>query len=52
MSGVEEPERYRCRIYAARPDCCRWLARGSGECLAQIEEKLAARRAALQAGAR
>ena len=41
-----EPRRYRCRIYAARPDCCRWLERGSGECLAQIDEKLAARQEA------
>ncbi len=47
-----EPRRYRCRIYAARPDCCRWLERGSGECLTQIDEKAATREAALPAQAR
>jgi Fe-S-cluster containining protein len=44
--------RYRCRIYSARPDCCRWLERASGACLAQIDEKQAARRGALPAAAR
>lgn len=32
-------ERLVCGIYAARPDACRWLERGSGECLTQIAEK-------------
>ncbi|MBW2453962.1 MAG: YkgJ family cysteine cluster protein [Deltaproteobacteria bacterium] len=42
-----DPPRYRCRIYPARPDCCRWLQRGSGECLAQIAAKSEVRQAAL-----
>lgn len=42
-----DPPRFTCRIYAARPDCCRWLQRGSGECQAQLAAKAAARRAAL-----
>ncbi len=44
-----DPPRYRCRIYPKRPDCCRWLQRGSGECLAQIAAKSEVRRAALLA---
>lgn len=47
-----DPPRYRCCIYPARPDCCRWLQRGSGECLAQIAEKTGARLAALPPPAR
>lgn len=30
---------YRCAIYPMRPDACRWLQRGSGECLRQIGVK-------------
>jgi len=38
--GTAPPVRWRCAIYAARPDCCRWLERGSGAC----RELLAAHR--------
>ena len=43
------PPRFLCRIYPARPDCCRWLERGSGECRAQIDAKSEVRQAALAA---
>ncbi len=28
-----------CSIHPERPDACRWLERGSGECLHQVETK-------------
>jgi Fe-S-cluster containining protein len=30
---------FRCSIYEARPDCCRWLERGSGACRGERHEK-------------
>ncbi len=29
----------RCTIYPMRPDVCRWLERGSGACLEQVDAK-------------
>jgi uncharacterized protein len=31
--------RYLCSIYERRPDVCRWLERGSGQCRAERHEK-------------
>ncbi len=30
---------FKCAIYAERPDCCRWLERGSGACRGERHEK-------------
>jgi Fe-S-cluster containining protein len=30
---------YLCSVYEARPDVCRWLERGSGQCAAERHEK-------------
>lgn len=38
-----------CSIYGMRPDACRWLERGSGECHSQIAAKSPARDAAFLA---
>lgn len=32
-------EAYLCSIYERRPDVCRWLLRGSGQCAAERHEK-------------
>lgn len=37
-----------CTIYAMRPDACRWLERGSGECRAQLTAKWATREGAFE----
>lgn len=39
-----------CSIYEMRPDVCRWLERGSGECRSQLESKWAVREAAFGRG--
>lgn len=36
----ESAGRFPCAIYACRPDACRWLQVGSGECLDQRRSKL------------
>lgn len=36
---LRRDDRLVCTIYEMRPDACRWLARDSGECLAQVAEK-------------
>ena len=36
---VRRDDRLVCGIYAMRPDACRWLERGSGQCRAQLAEK-------------
>jgi uncharacterized protein len=33
------PGRYACRVYAARPEVCRALERGSPSCEAELQEK-------------
>ena len=35
----EAAGRWHCAIYDVRPDSCRWLARGSGHCLADIARR-------------
>jgi Fe-S-cluster containining protein len=40
---------FRCAIYSVRPDACRWLVAGGGECAAQIAEKRAVASEALVA---
>ncbi|HSC89433.1 MAG TPA: zinc/iron-chelating domain-containing protein, partial [Polyangiaceae bacterium] len=30
---------FRCSVYERRPDVCRWLERGSGQCRADRHEK-------------
>ena len=37
--ALQVTDGYRCAIYPMRPDACRWLERGSGECLRQIDVK-------------
>ncbi len=32
-------EAYLCSVYERRPDVCRWLERGSGQCAAERHEK-------------
>lgn len=39
-------DRVGCTIYAMRPDACRWLERGSGECRSQLGAKWVVREAA------
>lgn len=38
---VYEPTKhqYLCSVYERRPDVCRWLERGSGQCRAELHEK-------------
>jgi hypothetical protein len=31
--------RFTCSIYEERPDCCRWLERGSGACRGELHTK-------------
>jgi hypothetical protein len=37
--ALETSSGARCRIYAQRPDACRWLPQGSGACREQIAQK-------------
>ncbi len=42
--GVDrDTNRVGCTIYEMRPDACRWLERGSGECRSQLSAKWTAR---------
>ena len=40
-----------CTIYEMRPDACRWLERGSGECRSQLAAKWAVREGAFERAA-
>lgn len=44
-------DRVACGIYEERPDACRWLERGSGECRSQLAAKWSAREQAFAAAA-
>ncbi len=35
-----DPRRSTCAIYPRRPDCCRWLVRGSALCRSYVAERL------------
>lgn len=37
----QKQEAFLCSVYERRPDVCRWLERGSGQCAAERHEKAA-----------